>query len=129
MKQQPLLKCTRQETHAAFRKLAEQDRDVMEKGVKAFVSFVRAYKEHQCRFIFRLADLRLEQLGTALGLLRLPKMPEMRKSKQGTGEFVPSPVDPNNVKVGRQLRPLFVLPVCTVKSLVADQGARHQAVF
>ena len=100
MKEQPLLECT-QEPHAAFRKLAEQDRDVMEKGVKAFVSFVRCYKEHQCRFIFRLADLDLGQSGTALGLLRLPKMPEMRKSKQGTREFVPSPIDPNDVKVGR----------------------------
>lgn len=27
--------------------------DVLEKGTKAFISFIRAYKEHQCSFIFR----------------------------------------------------------------------------
>lgn len=27
---------------------------VMEAGTKAFVSYVRAYKEHHCKFIFRL---------------------------------------------------------------------------
>ena len=26
----------------------------MEAGMKAFVSYVRAYKEHHCKFIFRL---------------------------------------------------------------------------
>lgn len=88
-----------QATHELLRKLSEQDRDVMEKAVKAFVSFVRAYKEHYCKFIFRLADLDLAQLATALGLLRLPKMPEMRKTKQRLQGFTPSLVDPNDVKV------------------------------
>ncbi|PIA59544.1 hypothetical protein AQUCO_00400438v1 [Aquilegia coerulea] len=37
-----------------IRSAAKKDRDVMEKGVKAFVSFVRAYKEHHCSYIFRL---------------------------------------------------------------------------
>lgn len=27
---------------------------VMEAGTKAFLSYMRAYKEHHCRFIFRL---------------------------------------------------------------------------
>ncbi len=83
----------------ALRRLSEQDRDMMEKGIKAFVSFVRAYKEHQCKFIFRLADLDLARFATALGLLRLPKMPEMRKTKKGREGFQESSVDPNNVKV------------------------------
>jgi ATP-dependent RNA helicase DDX55/SPB4 len=30
-----------------------QDRDLLEKGTKAFTAHVRAYKEHQCSFIFR----------------------------------------------------------------------------
>ena len=25
----------------------------MEKGIKAFVSYIRAYKEHHCSYIFR----------------------------------------------------------------------------
>jgi ATP-dependent RNA helicase DDX55/SPB4 len=35
------------------RELATKDRDILEKGTKAFISFVRAYKEHHCAFIFR----------------------------------------------------------------------------
>jgi ATP-dependent RNA helicase DDX55/SPB4 len=30
-----------------------KDRDLLEKGTKAFTSYIRAYKEHQCAFIFR----------------------------------------------------------------------------
>ena len=33
--------------------LVVKDRDVLEKGTKAFISYVRAYKEHHCAFIFR----------------------------------------------------------------------------
>ena len=39
---------------AAVRKESEADRAVMEAGTKAFVSYVRAYKEHHCKFIFRV---------------------------------------------------------------------------
>jgi ATP-dependent RNA helicase DDX55/SPB4 len=36
-----------------LRAAAKKDRDVMEKGLRAFVSYIRAYKEHQCSFIFK----------------------------------------------------------------------------
>ncbi|CAN1816316.1 DEAD-box ATP-dependent RNA helicase 18, partial [Linum perenne] len=36
-----------------IRSAARKDRDVMEKGLRAFVSFIRAYKEHSCNYIFR----------------------------------------------------------------------------
>merc|ERR1711865_443929 len=54
------------------------DRDLLEKGTKAFTSYVRAYKEHKCSFIFRFASLDLGLLATSFCLLRLPKMPELR---------------------------------------------------
>lgn len=38
-----------------IRAAAKEDRDVMEKGIKAFVSYIRAYKEHHCSYIFRFA--------------------------------------------------------------------------
>jgi ATP-dependent RNA helicase DDX55/SPB4 len=34
-------------------KLVVTDRDILEKGTKAFTSYIRAYKEHHCSFIFR----------------------------------------------------------------------------
>jgi ATP-dependent RNA helicase DDX55/SPB4 len=33
--------------------LVTKDRDILEKGTKAFTSYIRAYKEHHCAFIFR----------------------------------------------------------------------------
>ena len=38
---------------------AEQlkDRDAFDKAQRAYVSYVRAYKEHQCSFIFQLKQL------------------------------------------------------------------------
>lgn len=35
------------------RGLCLKDRDILEKGTKAFTSYIRAYKEHHCAFIFR----------------------------------------------------------------------------
>ena len=83
----------------ALRQLAEGDREVLEKGVKAFVSYVRGYKEHHCKFIFRMADLNLGQLAYACALLQLPKMPEIRKVAGKVAGFEPSLINPNDVKV------------------------------
>eukprot|EP00804_Cyclotella_cryptica_P023593 CCRYP_011938-RA/>CCRYP_011938-RA protein AED:0.03 eAED:0.03 QI:142/0.66/0.5/1/0.66/0.5/4/1048/731 len=61
-----------------IRKMVLRDRDILEKGTKAYTSYIRAYKEHQCGFIFRFASLDLGVLATSFSLLRLPKMPELR---------------------------------------------------
>jgi ATP-dependent RNA helicase DDX55/SPB4 len=47
-------------------------------GSRAFVSFVRSYSKHEASYIFRLKDLDLPGLAMAYGLLRLPKMPELK---------------------------------------------------
>lgn len=36
-----------------IRELVLKDRDLLERGTKAFTSYIRAYKEHVCAFIFR----------------------------------------------------------------------------
>ena len=36
-----------------IRQLCMKDRDSLEKGTKAYTSYIRAYKEHHCAFIFR----------------------------------------------------------------------------
>jgi len=40
---------TAPETAGPLRALGEADRDVMERATRAFVSYVRGYKEHQVR--------------------------------------------------------------------------------
>jgi len=39
-----------------IRGLVLMDRDILEKGTKAFTSYIRAYKEHICAFIFRYVN-------------------------------------------------------------------------
>ncbi|KAL2248947.1 UNVERIFIED_CONTAM: DEAD-box ATP-dependent RNA helicase 18 [Sesamum indicum] len=72
-----------------IRSAAKKDRDIMEKGLKAFVSFVRAYKEHHCSFIFRWKELEIGKLGMGYGLLQLPSMPEVKNHSLSTEGFVP----------------------------------------
>ncbi|EFJ40203.1 hypothetical protein VOLCADRAFT_108284 [Volvox carteri f. nagariensis] len=79
-----------------LRGAAEREREVMEGATRAFVTYVRAYKEHQCKFIFRLQDLNVGRLARGLGLLRLPKMPDVKKPL-GLEHFTPSQVDPMTV--------------------------------
>ena len=70
----------------------------MEKGVRAFVSYLRGYKEHHCRFIFRFKELELARLAKSLGLLRLPRMKEIRKApKSSLKGFTESTVNPDTV--------------------------------
>jgi len=67
-----------------------KDRDVLEKGTKAFISHVRAYKEHHCSFIFRFVSLDLGLLAQSYCLLQLPKMSEFREGKFNHLNFFPS---------------------------------------
>ena len=93
------------ETHAKLRKASESSREMMEKGVRAYVSFIRGYKEHHCRFIFRFKELEYGALGMAMGLLRLPKMKEIRKAPKKFMEcFKESPVDADSVAFNDKTR-------------------------
>jgi ATP-dependent RNA helicase DDX55/SPB4 len=61
-----------------IRDIARTDRAIHDKAQRGFVSFVRSYAAHQASSIFRVSDLDWADLGSAWGLLRLPKMPELR---------------------------------------------------
>lgn len=62
-----------------MRKEVLADRALYDKGQRAFVSWVKAYSKHQASSIFRIAELDWTDLGNAWGLVRLPKMPELKK--------------------------------------------------
>ena len=61
-----------------IRQIVLSDRALNDKAKRAFVSWVRSYSKHQASSIFRLGDLDWEDLGNAWGLLKLPKMPELK---------------------------------------------------
>lgn len=77
------------------KKMAMDDRAVMEKGQKSFVSFVRAYKEHTCSFIFVLAQLPFAELAKGFGLLFFPRMADLKKYNI---EFKGAPIKPSHIK-------------------------------
>ncbi|EGO27563.1 hypothetical protein SERLADRAFT_461250, partial [Serpula lacrymans var. lacrymans S7.9] len=60
------------------------DRALNDKAVKAFVSFVRAYSKHEASYIFRVKDLDLVGIAKSFGLLRLPRMPELKGANRET---------------------------------------------
>ncbi len=55
----------------AIRRAVQADRALHDKAQRAFPSWVQAYSKHQASSIFRVA--------TGWGLLKLPKMPELKK--------------------------------------------------
>ncbi|EQK97806.1 hypothetical protein G6O67_005845 [Ophiocordyceps sinensis] len=62
-----------------IRGIVQQDRLLYDKAQKAFVSWVRSYGAHQATSIFRLGDLDWADLGHGWGLLRMPRMPELKR--------------------------------------------------
>ena len=78
----------------AIRRVTERHRELLEKAVKAFVSYVRAYKEHHCNFIFRIQELNLGKVAMLFGILQLPNMPDVKRlPKQNLADFRPSAVN------------------------------------
>ena len=61
-----------------IRNVVLADRAIHDKAQRGFVSWVQAYSKHQTSSIFRVADLDWADLGNAWGLLKLPKMPELK---------------------------------------------------
>lgn len=62
-----------------IRQTVKTDRALHDKAQKAFVSWLRAYSKHAASSIFRVPDLDWTLLGHGWGLLRLPKMPELKR--------------------------------------------------
>lgn len=71
-------------TEEAFRTVVLEDRGLHEKAQKAFVSWVRSYSKHQASSIFRLADIDWADHAAAWGLLKMPKMPELKNWDRST---------------------------------------------
>ncbi|KAI1629987.1 ATP-dependent rRNA helicase spb4 [Exophiala viscosa] len=71
-------------TEQAFQDVVLKDRLLHEKAQKAFVSWVRSYSKHQASSIFRVADIDWADHASAWGLLKMPKMPELKTWDRST---------------------------------------------
>ena len=65
-----------------MRAAIRRDRTLHDKGQRAFPSWVKSYEKHEAKSIFRVPDLDWRALGDAWGLLKLPRMPELRKAER-----------------------------------------------
>lgn len=81
-----------------MKKLAMKDRKLLEEGSRAFMSFLRAYKENLCSYIFRLDQLDIGGLARSYALLRLPKIPETRGVKGKPIVFEATKIDTSKIK-------------------------------
>ena len=63
----------------AMQEVVLSDRALHDKAQRGFVSWVQAYSKHQASSIFRVVDLDWADAGKAWALLKLPKMPELKK--------------------------------------------------
>ena len=64
---------------STMRKVVLADRAIHDKAQRAFPSWVKAYSKHQASHIFRINELDWEDLGKGWALLKLPKMPELKR--------------------------------------------------
>ncbi|KAK0157170.1 hypothetical protein PV327_011349 [Microctonus hyperodae] len=60
------------------RNLQLQDRMIYDKANRAFVSFIQSYNKHECNLILRLKDLDFGCVAMGFGLLKMPRMPEIK---------------------------------------------------
>ncbi|KAM7364710.1 putative ATP-dependent RNA helicase DDX55 homolog [Cochliomyia hominivorax] len=67
-----------QSTLDKLHKLQAFDRGLYDKGVRAFVSHIQAYRKHECSAILRLKDMDMGKAATGYGLLQMPRMPELK---------------------------------------------------
>ena len=67
------------EVSSRLRTVVLGDRAIHDKAQRAFPSWVKSYSKHQASHIFRINELNWETLGQGWGLLKLPKMPELKK--------------------------------------------------
>ncbi|CAL9240294.1 unnamed protein product [Arabidopsis halleri] len=76
-----------------IRTAAMRDRAVLEKGLKAFLSYFRAYKKHLCSRTLRWKNLEIGKLAMGYGLLYLPEMSEAKQGRRPLSTKGFTPVD------------------------------------
>lgn len=79
-----------------IRKMASKEREIYQKGLRAFVSFMQSYQKHKCSIILQFKELDICKLAYGFGLLHLPKMPELKDLD--TSQFSPMSVNTEQIR-------------------------------
>lgn len=68
------------ESHVALlKKCVLGDRAVLDAAEKGFLSYLRAYKEHQCSYLLPFSGLDISSVARSFSLVRLPRFQEFKK--------------------------------------------------
>ncbi|CCW68914.1 unnamed protein product [Phytomonas sp. Hart1] len=65
----------------ALRRAACSNEKLLNLATRAFVSFIRAYKEHECRHIFQLQMIDLTDLTHGFGIFKVPNCGEIKRMR------------------------------------------------
>ncbi|XP_018308872.1 probable ATP-dependent RNA helicase DDX55 homolog [Mycetomoellerius zeteki] len=87
-----------------MRRMQQRDRLMFDKANRAFVSYVQAYNKHECNLILQLKDIDLGKLAMGFGLLRMPKMPELKG--KNVSSFIGPEIDVNTIPYVHKQREL-----------------------
>lgn len=68
-----------QRVRAAVREATLGDRTILDASEAAFLSYIRAYKEHKCRYLLKMEDIDIDSVTGSFGLLRLPRFHEFKR--------------------------------------------------
>lgn len=79
-----------------MREIQIADRSLFDKANRAFVSYIQGYTKHECNLIVNIKKLDLCDLATGFGLLKLPRMPELKNYQ--TEDFIPCDINLNSIK-------------------------------
>jgi len=80
----------------------KNDRTIFDMANRAFVSHIQSYSKHECKYILRLKDLPFGHMATYFGLIKLPKMPELKKRK--VEGFTELKMDWNTIKYKNKVK-------------------------
>ena len=76
-----------------IRSILIKDRSLHDSSIKALTSTVRSYSKHEQIYLFRSSELDIIGLAKAFGLLRMPKMPELKGKTIEEDEWKDAEVD------------------------------------
>jgi ATP-dependent RNA helicase DDX55/SPB4 len=107
-----------------IRKKLLTDRALHDQAVKAFVSFIQAYSKHEASYIFRIKDLDIIGLAKSFGLLRLPRMPELKDVNKD--QWSDADVDWSSYAYANQAQEAKRLAALTTKSTEKIEKEQEQ---
>lgn len=55
------------------------DRAILEASEAAFLSYIRAYKEHKCRYLLKMEDMDINSIADSFALFRFPRFHEFKR--------------------------------------------------